>query len=322
MAASMPSVGPSSQTITCAEAIVCARAESIASAIAPAPLETTTGGWPFEDRHSSVNRLGAGRRRLVLDALHGPPHGSPVATLYDELPVSLHRVDPRFVSSASRESCGRAGRAGGMAGRARVGRDRGFGRIERRPASGCRREPRAARRSRRGTREPGRSSSRDRVSDRSAGATTRPGGFSSGRRASARRWRLPLDQPAPVSYALERWSVVDRPLEDRAHAGCARSARAWAVPLLGLAGGHRRYAGRGAADLGRRRGELGVPSDVSWFLTFGQGDALSRNAFQLFRARLRSAGVGPEVRARRRVTRSGSTTTSEACSWHTPPGAS
>jgi hypothetical protein len=31
-------------------------------------------------------------------------------------------------------------------------------------------------------------------------------------------------------------------------------------------------------------GELGVPSDVRWFLTFGQGDALSRNAFQLFRA--------------------------------------
>jgi hypothetical protein len=31
-------------------------------------------------------------------------------------------------------------------------------------------------------------------------------------------------------------------------------------------------------------GELGVPTDVSWFLTFGQGDALSRNAFQLFRA--------------------------------------
>jgi hypothetical protein len=27
---------------------------------------------------------------------------------------------------------------------------------------------------------------------------------------------------------------------------------------------------------------LGVPSDSSWFLTFGQGDALSRNAFQLF----------------------------------------
>jgi Phosphotransferase enzyme family len=31
-------------------------------------------------------------------------------------------------------------------------------------------------------------------------------------------------------------------------------------------------------------GEFGVPSDVRWFLTFGQGDALSRNAFQLFRA--------------------------------------
>jgi hypothetical protein len=31
-------------------------------------------------------------------------------------------------------------------------------------------------------------------------------------------------------------------------------------------------------------GELGVPRDANWFLTFGQGDALSRNGFQLFRA--------------------------------------
>jgi hypothetical protein len=30
-------------------------------------------------------------------------------------------------------------------------------------------------------------------------------------------------------------------------------------------------------------GELGVPGDLGWFLTFGQGDSLSRNAFQLFR---------------------------------------
>jgi hypothetical protein len=81
MAASMPSVGPSSQTITCAEAIVCARAESIASAIAPAPLETTTGGWPFEDRHSSLNRLGAGRRRLVLEALTGDRMARPFHAL-------------------------------------------------------------------------------------------------------------------------------------------------------------------------------------------------------------------------------------------------
>jgi hypothetical protein len=29
-------------------------------------------------------------------------------------------------------------------------------------------------------------------------------------------------------------------------------------------------------------GDLGIPSNVGWFLTFGQGDALSRNAFQLF----------------------------------------
>jgi hypothetical protein len=94
---------------------------------------------------------------------------------------------------------------------------------------------------------------------------------------------LPLDQPAPVSYALERWSVVDR----RWKTARMRAARAlvsrgmfpsWASPVVTVA-----TQGAEPPALVRAAGELGVPSDVSWFLTFGQGDALSRNAFQLFR---------------------------------------
>jgi Phosphotransferase enzyme family len=95
---------------------------------------------------------------------------------------------------------------------------------------------------------------------------------------------LPLEQPAPVSYALERWSVVDRRWK-RARMRAARSLASrglfpsWASPVVTVA-----TQAAGPPSLVAAAGELGVPSDVSWFLTFGQGDALSRNAFQLFRA--------------------------------------
>jgi hypothetical protein len=94
---------------------------------------------------------------------------------------------------------------------------------------------------------------------------------------------LPLDQPAPVSYALERWSVVDR----RWKTARMRAARAlvsrglfpsWASPVVTVA-----THAAGPPVFVAAASELGVPSDVKWFLTFGQGDALSRNAFQLFR---------------------------------------
>jgi hypothetical protein len=95
---------------------------------------------------------------------------------------------------------------------------------------------------------------------------------------------LPLDQPSSASYALERWSVIDR----RWKAVRMRAARAlvshglfpsWASPVVTVA-----TQAEGPPTLIAAAGDLGVPSDVSWFLTFGQGDALSRNAFQLFRA--------------------------------------
>jgi hypothetical protein len=95
---------------------------------------------------------------------------------------------------------------------------------------------------------------------------------------------LPLEQPSPVSYALERWSVLDR----RWKVARMRAARvlvsrglfpSWPSPVVTVAS-----QSAGPPTLVAAASELGVPSDVRWFLTFGQGDALSRNAFQLFRA--------------------------------------
>ncbi len=93
---------------------------------------------------------------------------------------------------------------------------------------------------------------------------------------------LPLEQPVPASYALERWSVVDRPWKNaRMRAARALVTRglfpSWASPVVTVA---TRVAGAPALVAAAR--ELGVPHDAGWFLTFGQGDALSRNAFQLF----------------------------------------
>jgi hypothetical protein len=95
---------------------------------------------------------------------------------------------------------------------------------------------------------------------------------------------LPLDQPAPVSYALERWSVVDRRWKTaRMQAARVLVSRglfpSWASPVITVA-----TQAAGPPTLVAAASELGVPSNVNWFLTFGQGDALSRNAFQLFRA--------------------------------------
>jgi hypothetical protein len=97
---------------------------------------------------------------------------------------------------------------------------------------------------------------------------------------------LPLDQQLPIAYALESWSVVDR----RWKAARLRAARglltrglfpAWASPVVTVD-----TRASGPPAMIAAAGDLGVPSDARWVLTFGQGDALSRNAFQLFRAGL------------------------------------
>jgi hypothetical protein len=95
---------------------------------------------------------------------------------------------------------------------------------------------------------------------------------------------LPLDQPAPVSYAVERWSVVDRRWKSARMRGANVLVSrglfpSWASPVVTVG-----TRAEGPPSLVAAAREFGVPGDVNWFLTFGQGDALSRNAFQLFRA--------------------------------------
>ena len=94
---------------------------------------------------------------------------------------------------------------------------------------------------------------------------------------------LALDQAAPVAYALKHWSVVDRRWKlARANAARTLVSRGlfpgWASPVVTVA-----TRAKGPPELVAAARELGVPGDVGWFLTFGQGDALSRNGFQLFR---------------------------------------
>jgi phosphotransferase family enzyme len=93
---------------------------------------------------------------------------------------------------------------------------------------------------------------------------------------------LALDQRSATSYALERWSVVDRRWKTlRLKAARSLAARgvfpAWASPLVTVATRESRQPALVSACR-----DFGVPDDASWFLAFGQGDALSRNAFQLF----------------------------------------
>ncbi len=94
---------------------------------------------------------------------------------------------------------------------------------------------------------------------------------------------LPLDQRAAVAYALKHWSVVDRRWK-RARAYTARRLASrgvfpsWASPVVTAA-----TKDPGPPLLVAAAREFGVPAEPSWFLTFGQGDALSRNTFQLFR---------------------------------------
>jgi hypothetical protein len=95
---------------------------------------------------------------------------------------------------------------------------------------------------------------------------------------------LPLDQPRAVSYALEHWSIVDRRWK-RARVRAARDLLShglfpsWASPVVTVA-----TQEPGAPLLLATAREFGIPADASWFLTFGQGDALSRNAFHVFPA--------------------------------------
>ena len=216
--------------------------------------------------------------------VHGAAHGALLpCALRRAGPVSLHRVDPRFVLP---HRVSRAVVLDGLeewrAGLESAGIEVSDESSDRRPpdlvVSPARLAPEARHTKARSIIVEG---SRERPF---RGATTRPGDSSSGRHASARRWRCRSTSRRP---SRTRWNAGASSTAVGRRRGCGRRASSlragavpsWASPVVTVA-----THAPGPPALVAAAGELGVPSDVSWFLTFGQGDALSRNAFQLFRA--------------------------------------
>ena len=236
-------------------------------------------------RPGSTFRVGGGAKiRLIRAAILSARGGHPSYTLsapayHQSPPVSLHRVDPRFVlPHPVRRAVVLDGLDGWRTGLAAAGVDvveENAG-VDLVVASGRAAAAAAA---------------------AGAPAVIVEGGWERPLRDVGYRTRrlllrptrerptlaLPLDQPAAVSYALERWSVVDRRWKAaRMQAARALASRgrfpSWASPVVTVA-----TRDGGPPALVAAAGELDLPGDVGWFLTFGQGDSLSRNAFQLFR---------------------------------------
>jgi hypothetical protein len=92
---------------------------------------------------------------------------------------------------------------------------------------------------------------------------------------------LPLDRHAPARYALERWRPAEGALKRARNRAVAEAVRWGALPdvrplqFLGLREQGPPFPLAAAVP-------LGIPSDASWFLTLGQGDALTRAVFHVF----------------------------------------
>ena len=91
---------------------------------------------------------------------------------------------------------------------------------------------------------------------------------------------LPLEGDAPVRYALTTWRPAEtRPkqVRNRALAALARFAPdPRPLQALGL-------REPGPPETLAAAARFGVPADAGWFLTLGQGDALTRAVFHVFR---------------------------------------
>jgi Phosphotransferase enzyme family len=94
---------------------------------------------------------------------------------------------------------------------------------------------------------------------------------------------IPLGDPQAIGYAVDQWSVLDRRWKR------VRLATARVLLTRGLAPARVVTQVTVASQeslstplLVARAHELGVPQEVQWLLTFGHGDALSRNVFHLF----------------------------------------
>jgi hypothetical protein len=92
---------------------------------------------------------------------------------------------------------------------------------------------------------------------------------------------LPLDREAPARYALARWRPAEGALKQVRNRVVVEAVRRGALPdvrplqIIGLRDEGPPFPLGAAA-------ELGVPSNGSWFLTLGQGDALTRAVFHVF----------------------------------------
>ncbi|MGZ4417835.1 MAG: hypothetical protein ACXVRV_06640 [Gaiellaceae bacterium] len=92
---------------------------------------------------------------------------------------------------------------------------------------------------------------------------------------------VPLDDPVPARYAIERWSVVDtRWKRIRAHAAALLIERERFPRLRSTVTVATRTSTTPHIVAAAQR--FGIPDDARWALTLGQGDVLSRNVFHVF----------------------------------------
>jgi Phosphotransferase enzyme family len=93
---------------------------------------------------------------------------------------------------------------------------------------------------------------------------------------------LPLDQPLPVRYAIRHWTVPIRRWKQARNRLLALLLDRGAFPPLRttIAVGTRSSAPPFLVDAAR--GEFELPAKLGWFLTLGEGDALTRGVFHLF----------------------------------------
>lgn len=99
--------------------------------------------------------------------------------------------------------------------------------------------------------------------------------------AAAPALLLALDQQRAAAYAVGHWSVVDRRWKLARRALAARLVRSGCWPPIGsIVTVCQREAA--APAILQEAGGLGLPAELDWVLTLGQGDVLSRNVFHLF----------------------------------------
>lgn len=92
---------------------------------------------------------------------------------------------------------------------------------------------------------------------------------------------LPLDQPLPTRYAIERWAIPDRrwkQVRNRVVGVLAHQRRLPEIrPTVAI--GTRRTGAPFIVDAAR---PLGLPEHVEWFMALGEGDELQRGVLVLF----------------------------------------